>query len=107
MPRGERLRWPPRRARRGTRQTLATDEARPAPRQPNERDESADAQASAPRPVIEQAAADLAAGRQDTDRRGEAAANFERVHGDPNASTADAPRPTELHRPPGDTEGSA
>jgi hypothetical protein len=105
MPRGERLRWPPR-ARRGTRQTLATDEARPAPRQPNERDESADAHTSAPRPVIEQAAADLAAGRQDTDRRGDAAANFERVHGEPDAGTADNPRPSALHRPPDDTEDS-
>lgn len=75
----DRLRWPPRRARRGTRQTLATDEVTPAPRQPNERDESADAQQSGPRPVIEQAARDLAAGQQDTDRRGDAAAHFERA----------------------------
>jgi len=74
-PRGDRLRWPPRRARRniGTRQTLATDEQRPAPRQPNERDESADSQASEPRKEMVQAAEDLESGLKDTDCRNSAA----------------------------------
>lgn len=74
-PRGDRLRWPPRRSRRqgGTRQTLTTDEQRPAPRQPNERDESADSQASAPRGVMRQAATDIEQGQEDTDCRNRAA----------------------------------
>jgi len=74
-PRGDRLRWPPRRSRRqvGTRQTLTTDEQKPAPRQPNERDESADSQTSAPRGVIRQAAADIKHGLEDTDCRNQAA----------------------------------
>lgn len=74
-PRGDRLRWPPRRSRRniGTRQTLSTDEQRPAPRQPNERDESSDSQASEPRRVIAQAARDLERGLEDTDCRNSAA----------------------------------
>lgn len=74
-PRGDRLRWPPRRSRRhgGTRQTLATDEQKPAPRQPNERDESADSQAGAPRAVIRQAADDIEQGLEDTDCRNQAA----------------------------------
>jgi hypothetical protein len=73
-PRGDRLRWPPRRSRRrpDTRQTLATDDERPAPRQPNERDESSDSQASAPRDVMRQAASDLERGLEDTDCRNEA-----------------------------------
>lgn len=75
--RGKRLRWPPRpRGRSGkTRVSLATDEA-PSPRQPNERDESADSQQGqqgAPRARIRQAHDDLAAGRQDTDCRNRAA----------------------------------
>jgi len=39
------------------------------PTQPNERDESAAAQESAPRPVIQQAARDLQQGLEDTDCR--------------------------------------
>jgi hypothetical protein len=74
-PRGDRLRWPPRRSRRqgGTRQTLSTDEQKPAPRQPNERDESPDSQASGPRTVMRQAAADIEQGQEDTDCRNQAA----------------------------------
>ena len=41
---------------RDTQPTLATDEQSSAPRQPNERDESSDLQASAPRDVMRQAA---------------------------------------------------
>ncbi len=41
----------------------------PAPRRPDEHDESADSQASAPRPVIERAHDDLAEGQVDTDQR--------------------------------------
>ncbi len=82
-PRGARLRWPPRRARRpvGTRETLSTDEQRPAPRQPNERDESSDAQASEPRPIIQRAAADLEQGLEDTDCRNRAAELIEDAKG--------------------------
>jgi hypothetical protein len=40
------------------------------PRQPNDRDESPDAQAPAPRADIQQAARDLADGQVDTDMRG-------------------------------------
>ena len=43
-----------------------------APRQPNERDESSDSQASAPRDVMRQAASDLERGLEDTDCRNEA-----------------------------------
>lgn len=73
-----RLRWPLLASRRrngvrqGTRQTRSTDE-QPTPRQPNERDESSDAQHGAPRPVIEQAARDLEQGLEDTDCRNRAA----------------------------------
>lgn len=73
-----RLRWPMLASRRrngvrqGTRQTRATDE-QPALKQPNERDESAPAQASEPRPVIAQAAADIERGLEDTDCRNRAA----------------------------------
>lgn len=69
-----RLRWPLLASRRrngprqGTRQTRSTDE-QPVPTQPNERDESAAAQQSAPRPVIQQAARDLQQGLEDTDCR--------------------------------------
>ena len=73
-PRGDRLRWPPRRARRrpATQPTLATDEQSTAPRQPNERDESSDSQASAPRDVMRQAASDIERGLEDTDCRNSA-----------------------------------
>ncbi|MES2831839.1 MAG: hypothetical protein V4695_07605 [Pseudomonadota bacterium] len=40
-------------------------------RQPNERDESPDSQASEPRAKIEQAAADIASGQENTDRYGQ------------------------------------
>jgi hypothetical protein len=72
--RGERLRWPPRAGKRlvGTRAKLVTDE-HPSPRQPNERDESADSQAGGPRPIIRKAYDDSAAGLQDTDLRNRAA----------------------------------
>lgn len=69
-----RLRWPMLASRRrngprqGTRQTLATSD-KPAPRQPNERDESSDAHDDRPRPRIEQAARDLKNGLEDTDCR--------------------------------------
>lgn len=78
--RGERLRWPPRPGKRsvGTRSTRADDEQKPAPRQPNEHDESADSQASGPRRVIRQAHDDLAAGLQDTDCRNRAKEIVER-----------------------------
>jgi hypothetical protein len=83
--RGDRLRWPPRPGKRaggsraiGTRETLSTDEQKPAPRQPNERDQSADSQASAPRDVIRRAHDDVTAGRKDTDCRNRAAEIVER-----------------------------
>lgn len=41
------------------------------PRQPNERDESADSQQSEPRGDIQQAYTDIVSGQQDTDCRGE------------------------------------
>jgi hypothetical protein len=84
-PRGDRLRWPPRRARRNAsdnRQTRATDEQRPAPRQPNERDESADSQAGAPRPVMQQAADDIEHGLKDTDCRNHVAEVIDKANGD-------------------------
>lgn len=40
-----------------------------SPRQPNDRDESPDSQASGPRPEIQQAAADVANGQVNTDLR--------------------------------------
>jgi hypothetical protein len=75
--RGDRLRWPPRPGKRSTttRAKLSTDEAsQPSPRQPNERDESADSQSGGPRPIIRRAHDDLAAGQQDTDCRNSAGA---------------------------------
>ena len=56
----------------GTQRTLATDDAAATSRelrQPNERDESADEQLTAPRRVIKQAHDDLQSGQQDTDAR--------------------------------------
>lgn len=89
--RGDRLRWPPRPGKRsngtrdaagtrstGTRETIATDERKPAPQQPNERDESADSQASEPRDVIRQAHDDVTGGQMDTDCRNEAVEIVER-----------------------------
>ena len=72
--RSERLRWPPRPDKRsvGTRARLATDEPS-SPRLPHERDESVDSQAGGPRPIIQRAYDDLAAGLQDTDCRNSAA----------------------------------
>ena len=46
-----------------------------SPRQPNERDESPDSQASAPRADMQQAAADLASGQVNTDLRDQPAKN--------------------------------
>ena len=91
--RGDRLRWPPRPGKRangprnpgaaetrstGTRETISTDETKPAPRQPNERDTSADSQASKPRDVIRQAHDDVTGGMMDTDCRNEAVEIVER-----------------------------
>ncbi|HET9023699.1 MAG TPA: hypothetical protein VFN64_03945 [Burkholderiaceae bacterium] len=89
--RGDRLRWPPRPGKRsnvarsgsesrgsGTRQTLSTDEQKPAPRQPNERDASADSQTSPPRDVIKRAHDDVTEGQVDTDCRNSAAEIVER-----------------------------
>lgn len=42
-----------------------------SPRQPNDHDESPDSQASPPRPEIQQAADDIASGKQNTDRYGQ------------------------------------
>ncbi len=58
----------------GTKRVLATDEGAGSPgethmRRPDERDESADAQATRPRAVMKQAHADLQSGQQDTDAR--------------------------------------
>ena len=58
----------------GTRRALRTDEqaasnTESALRQPDERDQSADQQATAPRGIIKQAHDDVAAGQQDTDCR--------------------------------------
>lgn len=87
--RGDRLRWPPRPGKRanslregrsaGTRETLSTDDQKPAPRQPNERDASADSQASEPREVIRRAHDDVTGGQEDTDCRNSA---VEIVEGD-------------------------
>lgn len=83
--RGDRLRWPPRPGKRssgprdpGTRQTLSTDERKPAPQLPNERDESAESQASEPRDVIRQAHSDVSSGQRDTDCRNSAVEVVER-----------------------------
>ena len=91
--RGDRLRWPPRPGKRsnvprdtgaagprsvGTRETSSTDETKPAPRQPNERDASADSQESGPRDVIRQAHDDVTGGQMDTDCRNEAVEIVER-----------------------------
>jgi hypothetical protein len=58
----------------GTTRMLSTDERGPSSsestlRQPDERDESADQQETAPRDVIKQAHDDLQSGQQDTDCR--------------------------------------
>lgn len=98
--RGDRLRWPPRPGKRsngprdasngrpdggaasphstGTRETNSTDEGKPAPRQPNERDASADSQAGGPRDVIRQAHDDVTGGQMDTDCRNQAVEIVER-----------------------------
>ncbi|MGZ9080532.1 MAG: hypothetical protein ACXW2A_19605 [Burkholderiales bacterium] len=90
--RGDRLRWPPRPGKRsnvprepspgtrgtGTRETSSTDEGQPAPRQPNERDESADSQTSGPREVMRQAHEDVTGGQVDTDCRNKAVEIVER-----------------------------
>ncbi len=73
-----RLRWPLLASRRrggtrqGTKQTRATD-GQSALQQPNERDESAEAQHGEQRRVIQQAATDLQRGLEDTDCRNRAA----------------------------------
>lgn len=46
-----------------------------SPRQPNDRDESPDSQSSPPRADMQQAAADLASGQQNTDLRDQPAKN--------------------------------
>ena len=86
--RGDRLRWPPRPGKRsntprdgrsaGTRETLATDEDKPAPRQPTERDQSPDSPTSPPRDVIRRAHDDVTSGQVDTDCRNEAVEIVER-----------------------------
>lgn len=78
--RGDRLRWPPRPGKRsvGHRETLATDEQQPSPRQPNERDASADSQGEITHPSMQQAHDDLAAGQRDTDCRNSAVEIIER-----------------------------
>ena len=43
----------------------------PAPKLPHERDESVDSQVTEPRKIIQNAAADLSRGQQDTDRSAE------------------------------------
>lgn len=58
----------------GTKRVLSTDERGPSSsestlRQPDERDESADQQQTAPRDVIKQAHDDVQSGQQDTDCR--------------------------------------
>ena len=58
----------------GTRRVLSTDERGRSPsestlRQPDERDESADQQGTAPRKVMKQAHDDVQSGQQDTDCR--------------------------------------
>ncbi|MGE0805763.1 MAG: hypothetical protein AB7L76_09440, partial [Burkholderiaceae bacterium] len=67
-------------------QTVDLKSARPAkrgaPLLPHERDQNAAVvdEAAVPDPVIRQAAKDLAAGQQDTDRRADAARHFERAN---------------------------
>ena len=58
----------------GTRRALRTDEeaasnTEPALRQPDERDQSADQQATVPRDIMKRAHDDVATGQQDTDCR--------------------------------------
>jgi hypothetical protein len=55
--------------RRDVTQRTARGAEAPAPRRPDERDESADSQASPPRAVVKRAHDDLADGRVDTDQR--------------------------------------
>ena len=57
-----------------------------SPRQPNDRDESPDSQASAPRDDMKQAAADVASGQVNTDLRDQPARN-------PKNSTPATPSP--------------
>jgi hypothetical protein len=87
--RGDRLRWPPRPGKRlgqaalsGTRRSLSTEAGSENPnqplRQPDERDESVDGQASAPRPNMQQAHDDIDAGRQDTDCHNQTAEMLDR-----------------------------
>ena len=82
--RGDRLRWPPRPGKKfpqaapqGTRASLSTDNSGagddPPLQQPNERDESAGAHSSPPRPIIKRAHDDVAQGQQDTDCRNQSA----------------------------------
>jgi hypothetical protein len=87
--RGDRLRWPPRPGKRsrqaalsGTRRSPSTEaqpeNPNPPPRQPDECDESADRQSSAPRTIMQQAHDDIQAERRDTDRHNQTAEVLDR-----------------------------
>lgn len=71
--------------------------AAPAPRRPDERDESADSQASAPRAVVKRAHDDLASGRVDTDERSRGATDLmKRLRADePSSQNTTNTEPTE------------
>ena len=96
--RGDRLRWPPRPGKKhaattATRQPLGAEQQEDPQRplaQPNERDESAPEQPSAPRPVIKQAFDDVQSGQQDTDCRNQSAQVLNRVSKNPKPSTDDS-----------------
>lgn len=86
--RGDRLRWPPRPGKKhaaattGTRRPPGAEQQQDTQRplaQPNERDESAPEQPSAPRPVIKQAFDDVQSGQQDTDCRNQSAQVLDRA----------------------------
>ena len=100
MPRrGNRLRWPPRPGKKHSAATTARrqpsgaaqqqDPDRPLA-QPNEREESAPAQPSAPRPVIKQALHDVQSGQQDTDCRNQSAQVLDHASKKTKPSTGDS-----------------
>lgn len=64
-----------------------------SPRQPNDRDESPDSQASPPRADMQQAAADLASGQVNTDLRDQPAKN-------PKNTTPATPSPKSTQKLP-------
>jgi hypothetical protein len=82
--------------RRDVTHRTARGAAAPAPRRPDERDESADSQAGPPRAVVKRAHDDLASGRVDTDQRSRGATELMK------RLRADQPGPQNTN--PADTE---